>query len=74
MQNIIFQCYNSCLFIFHNLGGQVVFGRVLGSLAVSRALGDMDFKHPYVCIHLFILYFIYYFIFLFIIILFHFVI
>jgi len=28
-------------------GGQVVFGRVLGSLAVSRALGDMDFKHPY---------------------------
>lgn len=28
-------------------GGQVVFGRVLGSLAVSRALGDLDFKHPY---------------------------
>lgn len=28
-------------------GGQVVFGRVLGSLAVSRALGDMDFKYPY---------------------------
>jgi serine/threonine protein phosphatase PrpC len=28
-------------------GGQVVFGRVLGSLAVSKALGDMDFKHPY---------------------------
>ena len=26
---------------------QVVFGRVLGSLAVSRALGDMDFKYPY---------------------------
>lgn len=28
-------------------GGQVVFGRVLGSLAVSRALGDLDFKYPY---------------------------
>jgi len=28
-------------------GGQVVFGRVLGSLAVSKALGDLDFKHPY---------------------------
>jgi len=28
-------------------GGQVVFGRVLGSLAVSKALGDIDFKHPY---------------------------
>lgn len=28
-------------------GGHVVFGRVMGSLAVSRALGDRDFKHPY---------------------------
>jgi len=28
-------------------GGQVVFGRVLGSLAVSKALGDIDFKYPY---------------------------
>lgn len=28
-------------------GGQVIFGRVLGSLAVSKALGDIDFKHPY---------------------------
>eukprot|EP01111_Echinosteliopsis_oligospora_P000043 TRINITY_DN1003_c0_g1_i1.p1 TRINITY_DN1003_c0_g1~~TRINITY_DN1003_c0_g1_i1.p1 ORF type:complete len:278 (+),score=89.50 TRINITY_DN1003_c0_g1_i1:124-957(+) len=28
-------------------GGQVIFGRVLGSLAVSKALGDMDFKAPY---------------------------
>lgn len=28
-------------------GGQVVFGRVLGSLAVSKSLGDIDFKHPF---------------------------
>jgi len=28
-------------------GGQVIFGRVLGSLAVSKAMGDIDFKHPY---------------------------
>jgi len=28
-------------------GGQVIFGRVLGSLAVSKALGDIDFKFPY---------------------------
>jgi len=27
-------------------GGHVVFGRVLGSLAVSRALGDAEFKTP----------------------------
>ena len=27
-------------------GGHVVFGRVLGSLAVSRALGDSEFKMP----------------------------
>lgn len=27
-------------------GGHVVFGRVLGSLAVSRALGDAEFKMP----------------------------
>jgi len=28
-------------------GGQVIFGRVLGSLAVSKAIGDIDFKFPY---------------------------
>jgi protein phosphatase 2C family protein 2/3 len=28
-------------------GGHVVFGRVMGSLAVARALGDRDFKYPY---------------------------
>jgi len=28
-------------------GGHVVFNRVMGSLAVARALGDRDFKHPY---------------------------
>lgn len=28
-------------------GGHVVFGRVMGSLAVARALGDKDFKFPY---------------------------
>jgi len=28
-------------------GGQVIFGRVLGSLAVSKAMGDVDFKFPY---------------------------
>lgn len=28
-------------------GGHVVFGRVMGSLAVSRAIGDKDFKHPF---------------------------
>jgi len=28
-------------------GGHVVFGRVMGSLAVARAFGDRDFKHPY---------------------------
>jgi len=28
-------------------GGHVTFGRVLGSLAVSRAIGDKDFKCPY---------------------------
>jgi serine/threonine protein phosphatase PrpC len=28
-------------------GGHVVFGRVMGSLAVARALGDRDFKHPH---------------------------
>ena len=27
-------------------GGHVLFGRVLGSLAVSRSLGDFEFKHP----------------------------
>jgi len=28
-------------------GGHVVFGRVMGSLAVSRAIGDKDFKCPF---------------------------
>ncbi len=28
-------------------GGHVVFGRVMGSLAVSRAIGDRDFKFPF---------------------------
>lgn len=28
-------------------GGQVIFGRVLGSLAVSKSMGDIDFKFPY---------------------------
>jgi len=28
-------------------GGHVIFGRIEGSLAVSKALGDIDFKHPY---------------------------
>jgi len=28
-------------------GGQVIFGRVLGTLAVSRAFGDREFKLPY---------------------------
>lgn len=28
-------------------GGHVVFGRVMGNLAVSRALGDREFKKPY---------------------------
>jgi serine/threonine protein phosphatase PrpC len=28
-------------------GGHVVFGRVMGSLAVARAFGDRDFKHPF---------------------------
>jgi serine/threonine protein phosphatase PrpC len=28
-------------------GGHVIFGRVLGSLAVSRAFGDIEFKFPY---------------------------
>jgi len=28
-------------------GGHVVFGRVMGSLAVARALGDRDFKFPF---------------------------
>lgn len=27
-------------------GGKVIFGRVLGSLAVSKAFGDIDFKFP----------------------------
>ena len=29
------------------LGGYVVLGRVMGSLAVARALGDKDFKKPF---------------------------
>jgi len=29
------------------VGGYVVLGRVMGSLAVARALGDKDFKKPY---------------------------
>jgi len=28
-------------------GGHVMFGRVLGTLAVSRAFGDIEFKHPH---------------------------
>jgi integrin-linked kinase-associated serine/threonine phosphatase 2C len=28
-------------------GGHVVFGRILGNLAVARAFGDKDFKHPH---------------------------
>ncbi|KAH3742840.1 protein phosphatase 2C [Pelomyxa schiedti] len=28
-------------------GGKIYLGRVLGSLAVTRAFGDIDFKHPY---------------------------
>jgi len=28
-------------------GGHVVFGRVMGSLAVARAIGDKDFKFPF---------------------------
>lgn len=28
-------------------GCHVLFGRVLGTLAVSRAFGDIEFKHPY---------------------------
>eukprot|EP01114_Cavostelium_apophysatum_P012234 TRINITY_DN2714_c0_g1_i1.p1 TRINITY_DN2714_c0_g1~~TRINITY_DN2714_c0_g1_i1.p1 ORF type:complete len:332 (-),score=59.08 TRINITY_DN2714_c0_g1_i1:103-1098(-) len=27
-------------------GGHVIFGRVMGSLAVARAFGDIEFKHP----------------------------
>lgn len=28
-------------------GGSVIFGRILGSLAVARAIGDADYKHPF---------------------------
>jgi len=30
-----------------NGGGHVIFGRILGSLAVSRSLGDIEFKYPF---------------------------